>query len=158
MIQMYGDWNKCGALLKVLSTQLMPVFQAKLYEDGKLVVEKMQGHIDSQDLPWKQLSDITVKLKQDEQIYLETGYLRDNIGVRKIKSKKDEVSYFVGASPWKTHPSSGEKFSDIMMYMEYGTATQPPRPLVQPTFNEVKDKLKNEWRDYMKNLVRGGSI
>ena len=158
MISTYGDWNKCGMLLKALSVKLMPVASAKLYEDGKIVVEKVQGHIDSQDLPWSALADTTIKLKQDETIYLETGYLRDNIGIRKVKSSKQDVSYFVGASPWKTHPESGEKLSDIMMYMEYGTATQPPRPLIAPTYDEVRDKLQKEWRDYMQDIVSGGVL
>lgn len=158
MITTFGDWKKCGMLLKALSVELFPVASAKLYEDGKIVVEKMQDHIDSQDLPWKALAETTVQLKQDETIYLETGYLRDNIGVRKIKSSKKDVAYFIGASPWKTHPTSGEKFSDIMMYMEYGTVTQPPRPLVQPTYEEVRKELKAEWEKYMKDLVSGGIL
>lgn len=155
-IKAQGDWRKCGMLLKALSVRLFPVCQAKLYEDSKLVVEKMQGHIDKQDLDWIPLSDITKRLKEDEKIYIETGYLRDNIGVRKIKSSKSDVTYFIGASPWKTHPASGKKFSEIMMYMEYGTATQPGRPLVKPTYDEVKVKLQNEWKNYLKELVRGG--
>lgn len=150
-----GDWHKCGVLLKALATKLMPVCKAKLYENGKVVVETMQEHIDKQDLPWEALSDTTLRLKEDERIYIETGYLRDNIGVRKVKSSANEVAYFIGASPWKTHKPSGEKFSDIMMYMEYGTVTQPPRPLVRPTYKEVKDELKEEWSDYLKDLVRG---
>lgn len=155
MISTYGDWKKCGVILKALSTRLFPVAQMKLYEDGKMVLEKLQGHIDKQDLPWAELKDITIKLKQDEKIYVETGYLRDNIGVRKIKSNKNDVVYFIGASPWKTHPS-GVKFSDLMMYMEYGTATQPPRPLVRPTYEEVQREIKKEWKDYLQSIVKGG--
>lgn len=154
-VQMYGDWHKCGAVLKALSTQLFPVCKAKLYENSKLVLETMQGHIDKQDLPWEALSEITIRLKEDEKIYIETGYLRDNIGVRKIKSAKNDITYFIGASPWKTHPESGEKFSDIMMYMEYGTITQPPRPLVRPTYEEVSKQIKKEWQDYLRDIIRG---
>lgn len=151
-----GDWKKCGMLFKALSVKLYPAFQGRLYEDSKFVVEKMQGHIDRQDLDWIPLSDITVRLKQDEKIYVETGYLRDNIGVRKIKSSKSDVTYFIGASPWKTHPASGKKFSEIMAYMEYGTATQPGRPLIRPTYDEVKSQFKKEWKEYLQDLVKGG--
>lgn len=154
MITTYGDWKKCGLALKALSVDMFPKVQAKLYEDGKVVVETMQGHIDKQDLPWKALAETTVKLKQDEQIYLETGYLRDNIGVRKVKSSSKDVTYFIGASPWKTHPS-GVKFSDIIMYMEYGTSTQPARPLIQPTYKETQDRIRREWKDYFRDLVKG---
>lgn len=153
-----GDWKKCGMLLKALATELYPVCKARLYEDGKVAVETMQEHIDRQDLPWDALSEVTTRLKEDERIYIETGYLRENIGVRKIKSSANEISYFVGASPWKTHKPSGKKFSDIMMYMEYGTIKQPPRPLVRPTYEEIQAKMKKEWSDYLKSVIRGGNI
>ena len=154
-VQMYGEWHKCGTVLKTLSTRLLPLCQAKLYENAELVLETMQGHIDKQDLPWAELSEITKRLKEDERIYIETGYLRDNIGIRKIKSAKNGATYFIGASPWKTHPESGRKFSDIMMFMEYGTVTQPPRPLIRPTYKEVQKQIKEEWKKYLRDLVRG---
>lgn len=156
MITAYGDWKKCGVTLKALSVNLFPMCQLKLYEDSKLVLEKIQGHIDEQDLPWEELAETTKKLKDDEKIYVETGYLRDNIGVRKIKSSKNDCTYFIGASPWKVHQPSGRKFSDIMLFMEYGTVTQPPRPLVRPTYDEMQERLKKEWSDYLKDLIRNG--
>lgn len=154
MISLFGDWDKCKQVLTQLSRQLRPLCKAKLYEDGNLVVEKMQGHIDKQDLPWKALSEVTVQLKQDEKIYLETGYLRDNIGLIPVASKSNEEAIFIGVSPTQVHPVSGLKYNDIMMYMEYGTLTQPPRPLVRPTFDEVNTKLQKEWKDYFESLLK----
>lgn len=153
-VSLTGDWNKLQRVLAKL-LKIMPVAKAKLYEDGKVAIEQLQGHIDSQDLPWKELSDITVRLKQDERVYLDTGGLKDSIGMYEITSNDKEVKFFVGASPYATNPDTGERYSDIMLYMEYGTATQVGRPLVQPTYEDIKGKLRSQWKDYFsKELLR----
>lgn len=153
MIKKTGSWKDAGVMLKTLATDFVPQLKAKLYEDGRLVVETIQGHIDRQDLPWTELSEITKQLKHDERIYYETGYLRDNIGIRKVKSSANELAYFIGASPWKTHKESGLKFSDLMIYLEYGTDKIPPRPIIRPSYEEVKTKLYKEWSEYFEKSV-----
>ena len=44
--------------------------------------------------------------------------------------------------------------SELMIWLEYGTDKIPPRPLVQPTLEEVEDLLKKHWEDLMKELVK----
>ena len=150
-----GDWNRAGVYMKNLAVKLKPAFQAQLYEDGNFVLEKMRGHIDSQDLSWTPLSDRTVELKGgDTTIYVETGQLRDGLVVRRIKSSVKGSTIFVGASPWKRH-DSGMKMSELMMWLEYGTDKIPPRPLVEPTIEEVEDILKEHWKDLMEELIKG---
>ena len=149
-----GDWNKAGAYLKNLSIKLKPAFEAQLYEDGQFVLEKMRGHIDNQDLNWTPLSKRTVELKGgDDTIYVETGALRDGLVVRRIKSTVKGSTIFVGASPWKRH-EGGMKMSDLLIWLEYGTDKIPPRPLVQPTIEEVENILKTHWKDLMKELIK----
>ena len=41
-----------------------------------------------------------------------------------------------------------------MLWLEYGTDKIPPRPLVQPTIEEVQDLLKEHWEDLMKELIK----
>ena len=150
-----GDWNKAGICLKNLSVKLKPAFEAQLYEDGEFVLEKMRGHIDSQDLSWTPLSERTIELKGgDTTIYVETGSLRNGLVVRRIKSSVSGSTVFIGASPWKHH-EGGMKMSELMIWLEYGTDKIPPRPLVQPTFEEVRDIIKNNWVNLMKELVKG---
>lgn len=149
-----GDWNRAGVYLKNLAVKLKPSFEAQLYEDGQLVLEKMKGHIDAQDLNWTPLAERTIALKGgDDTIYVETGQLRDGLVVRRIKSSTKGSTLFIGASPWKRH-NSGMKMSDLMIWLEYGTDKIPPRPLVQPTIEEVEDLLKKHWRDLMKELIK----
>lgn len=150
-----GDWNKAGIYLKNLAVRLRPAFEGQIYEDGEFVLDKMRGHIDSQDLSWTPLADRTVELKGgDTTIYVETGQLRDGLTVRRVKSSTKGSTIFVGASPWKRH-DGGMKMSDLMIWLEYGTDKIPPRPLVQPTLEEVEDILKDHWKDLMKELLRG---
>lgn len=150
-----GDWNKAGIYLQNLAVRLQPAFSAQLYEDGQMILDKMQGHIQSQDLGWTPLSERTIELKGgDDTIYVETGALMNGLVVRRVKSSVKGSTIYVGASPWKRHPN-GMKMSDLMVWLEYGTDKIPPRPLVRPTFEEVQDILKDNWKELMKELLRG---
>ena len=156
-LKMTGDWKRAGVMLRNLSVRLYPAFSAKIYEDGEMVLEKMRGHIDAQDLPWVPLDARTVELKGgDETIYVETGALRDGLTVRRIKSTAKGSTVFIGASPWKRHPETGTKMSDLMIWLEYGTDKIPPRPLIEPTQKEVEDLIKRGWRDFLKDLIERG--
>lgn len=155
-LQMRGDWNRAGLHLKNLAVQLNPAFQAQFDEDGQFVLEKMQGHIDSQDLGWTPLAQHTIELKGgDSTILVETGALRGGLSVRRIKSGVKGSTIFIGASPWKHHSPSGAKLSDLLTWLEYGTDKIPPRPLVKPTIEEVQGVLQQHWQDLMKDLVQG---
>lgn len=153
-LKLTGDWNRAGLYLKNLAVKLKPAFEAQLYEDGEFVLEKIRSHIDNQDLNWTPLSQRTIELKGgDDTIYVETGALRDGLVVRRIKSSVKGSTLFIGASPWKRH-EGGMKMSDLMIWLEYGTDKIPPRPLIQPTIEEVEDILKKHWEDLMKELIK----
>ena len=153
-LQLTGDWNRAGLYMKNLAVKLKPAFEAQLWEDGQFVLETMKGHIDNQDLNWTPLSERTVELKGgDTTIYVETGQLKDGLIVRRVKSSVKGSTLFIGASPWKTH-EGGMKMSELMIWLEYGTDKIPPRPLVQPTIEEVKDILKEHWKDLMRELIK----
>ena len=153
-LELTGDWNRAGIYMRNLAVKLKPAFEAQIYEDGEFVLEIMRDHIDSQDLSWTPLAERTVELKGgDTTIYVETGQLRNGLTVRRIKSSVKGSTVFIGASPWKRH-ESGMKMSELMIWLEYGTDKLPPRPLVQPTFEEVKDLLQDHWEDLMKELIR----
>ena len=153
-LKMTGDWNRAGVYLQNLAVKLKPAFEGQLYEDGELVLQTMRGHIESQDLSWTPLAERTVELKGgDTTIYVETGALKDGLTVRRIKSSVKGSTIFIGASPWKRH-DGGMKMSDLMIWLEYGTDKIPPRPLVQPTIEEVEKTIKDNWKDLMKDLIR----
>ena len=154
-LEMTGDWNRAGLYMRNLAVKLEPAFEAQLWEDGQMVLEKMRGHIDSQDLSWTPLAESTVELKGgDDTIYVETGALKNGLTVRRIKSSARGSTIFIGASPWKRH-EGGMKMSDLMIWLEYGTDKIPPRPLVRPTIEEVEDIIKSHWKELFQELVKG---
>lgn len=153
--KVYGDWAKAGIMLRRLAVELNPFAHARLYEDGKLVLDTIKGHIDRQDLSWTPLQSSTVAKKGNNDIYVETGTLRNGLTVRKVKSSKDNLVLFIGASPWKRHTPSGLKMSDLMIYLEYGTDKLPPRPLIEPSYEELRDKLTHEWGGLIQSFIGG---
>lgn len=154
-VSKFGDWTKAGIILQALSTKLTPAYSVQLQEDGDFILEKLRGHIDAQDLSWTPLSEKTIALKNgDDTIYVETGYLRDNLKVRKVKSPSNGVTFFIGANAWDRTPE-GVKLSDLMIWLEYGTHKNPARPLIRPTYEEVADTLKSNWTKLLNEIVKG---
>lgn len=145
----YGEWTRAGIALKFLSTEIAKRSEKQLMEDAKEIKDKLVGHIDSQDLGWKALSEDTIRQKGNSKIYVESGYLRDNLDVRRVKG--DTV--FIGASFGKKHPS-GVQFSDLMNFHEYGTSSIPARPLIRPTWEEVEPQVRKNWEDMLKRIFR----
>lgn len=153
-LELSGDWNRAVLHMKNLAANLNPDFKAQMYEDGEFVLEKLKGHIQSQDLGWTPLSPHTVALKHgNSTIYVETGTLLGGLSVRRVKSSADGCTIIVGASPWKGHSPSGRSLSEIMGWMEYGTSRQPARPLIRPTYEEVQGILKNHWKELFSKEV-----
>lgn len=156
----FGDWTKAGIVLQALSSdKIVPAMTAQLKDDGDIILKRIVEHIDSQDLNWTPLEESTISLKSgDDTIYVETGFLKNNLKVRKVKSPKNGVTYFIGADAWTKHSPSGLKFSDLMIYLEYGTADIPARPLIRPTFEELEAILKRHWKDCLQDLMKGGQL
>ena len=157
-MKMNSGWEKAGITLENLSQNLTSDFQKQMDKDAELILRTLQNHIDLQDLPWKPLARKTVALKGgNTDIYIETGELRKNLSVRKVKSS-NLYKLFIGASPWKVHKPSGKKFSELMSWLEYGTDKIPPRPLVRPTAQEIEPVLRRRWIQLLRSLIlRKGS-
>lgn len=151
----FGDWTRAGVVLQGLNVKLFPAFQAQILADGEMIVETLKGHIEAQDMSWTPLAERTIAIKGNSTIYIDTGTLMNSIKVRRIRSSANGLTIFVGASPW-SKSSGGDKASDIMIWMEYGNAKQPPRPLVRPTWDEVEPILRGNWEALLKDLIQTG--
>lgn len=154
----YGDWARAGTVLRGLSSRggrVTKAFKATVDRDGNIIKEKLVGHIDAQDLNWKPLSPHTIELKHgNSTVYVETGTLKKNIRARRISAPSNGYSLFIGCAP-QAHNKDGSKLSDIMIYLEYGTSKIPARPLIRPTWDEVKGQIKNDMRKTLRGLIRG---
>ena len=151
----YGDWSRAGVALRGISNNLTPAFKAQVDKDGEMVLKRMVQHIESQDLGWTPLNENTIALKHgDDTIYVETGFLKNNLKVRKISAPAKGYSVFIGANPWVSD-KDGVKLSDLLIYLEYGTVHSPARPLVRPTWDEVSGIVKQHMRELLKGVIRG---
>ena len=152
-LKLTGDWEKSKKYFTDHSKDLTPQFTLQLKEDGEMVLEKMKGHIINQDLGWTPLSPHTVELKGgDDTIMIETGTLLNGLTVRKVRSKKNGCTFFIGASPWKTHKPSGVKLNTLMLWLDGGTDKMPPRPLMKPTYEEVEKIIKEHFKDIVEDI------
>jgi hypothetical protein len=151
----FGDWTKAGAVLQALGKNLKTRFSVQLQEDGEFILSTLKGHIENQDLNWRPLEPETVIRKGNDLIYIETGFLFDNLEVRKVRAPKDGITFFVGASAWKRTPD-GVKLSDLMIWLEYGTHVIPPRPLIRPTLEEVTPIITKNWGEILKKIIKEG--
>lgn len=154
-LKMSGDWKPALSRLRHIKEHLFLAFKAQVNYDGEMVLEKMKEHIYSQDLGWTPLSPHTVELKNgDTTIYVETGELVNGMSVDRIESS-DGVTIYVGAKRGQGH-SGGMEMGELLIWLEYGTDKIPPRPLVQPTYEEVKELLKKAWSRKFKSILEGG--
>ena len=146
-----GDWKKAGVTLQRLVSFMNKEAKQALRDDGEFIRQAIVSHIDNQDLSWKPLSEGTIRLKKgNNNIYIETGTLKNCIVVRGVKSKTNGSTIFVGANPWTIHTPSGLKASTLLNYLEKGTSRIPPRPLIEPTWKELEPQLKQKWRSRIK--------
>lgn len=138
-VKFTGDWNR---LKKTLSRRNVKQLTGAVDEQAKVLQKTIQGHIDKQDLGWSPLSKNTIRLKHgNSTIYVETGTLRNSIETTKISSSDTYYSVGVRVKEGKS-ARSGESLANIMNYMEYGTARQPARPLIRPSWEEKRSSIK----------------
>lgn len=139
-VKFTGDWNR---LKKNLSRRNVKELTSAVDEQAKVLQKTIQGHIDRQDLGWSPLSKNTIRLKHgNSTIYVDTGTLRNSITTNKISSSDTYYSVGVKVKDGKS-PKNGESLSNIMNYMEYGTARQPARPLIRPSWEEKRSSIKS---------------
>lgn len=150
--RMTGDWHRVNVTLNKLHSDLVPTLKAKISEDGEVVLEKLTGHIYSGDLGWTPLSPDTIRLKQgNSTVLIETGSLAGSFTVQRFEFDTG-ITVFIGIPDGASHPS-GVSASTLMLWIEQGTSRMPARPLIQPTYEEIKELLPEGWLDVIKQFM-----
>lgn len=143
-----GDWNKLANKLTSLPSDIAQAKEQGLEKAGDETVKTIKGHLERQDLGWTPLDESTIKEKGHSKILIETGTLASSIKLTEVS--KDAI--FIGAND--TSYPNGESVNDVLKYHEFGTETEPPRPLVRPSFNEVQPKVKNMLKEEIINAIK----
>lgn len=144
-----GDWGKLAKKLVSLPSNIKRGKKEGLDRVGELTVNTVQGHIASQDLGWSPLANSTIKQKGNDTILVETGTLQDAITHNVV----DDNTIFIGAKQGTKYPS-GEDINDVLKYHEFGTMKEPPRPLIRPSYNEVKPQAQKILKEEIINAIR----
>ena len=147
-----GDWAKVRHIMGYKLPELVPYITEKIDEYGEIALEIIQGHIENQSLPWTPLSEETIRIKGHSKIYIETGVLSNGLEVKRIDNGKNEL--FIGFSNETTH-ESGLSYGQLMVMLEYGTIHAPPRPLIRPSFDEVKRIITHDLIPLIDQYMRG---
>lgn len=135
-----GDWDGVIDYLGKLGPKASRVVQRAQKEEAKKVIDKVIGHIRSQDLAWLPLSrdyQERKSLANRNNIYLNTEVMIESMGVWKVGK-----TYFAGikkgaAYKNRSRGSSKTTVDAVARWMEFGTRHMPARPLWNPTFREV---------------------
>ena len=157
-----GQWREANIFLGNLSRNITKDMDDALQKSAELVLERLRERIDSGGSDWAPLEPRTVKLKGHDTIYIESGWLRKNLDIRKLtnmQSGERGKTVIIGASPWKTHPSVARagralKFSDLMTYLEYGTTRMVGRPLLVPVFEAVDSEVIKIFKEAVFYMVK----
>jgi len=157
-----GQWREANIFLTNLSRNITPDMDEAMRDSAELVLKRLIERIDSGGTDWKPLEERTVRLKGFDTIYIESGWLKKNLSIRKLTNMQSRMggkTLIIGASPWKTHPSVGRagralKFSDLMTYLEYGTTRMEGRPLLVPVFKAVNSEVIKIFKEAVFYMVR----
>jgi HK97 gp10 family phage protein len=133
----------------MLRTRLTPLCKVAIMDSGKLVLDKIVEHIDNQDLGWKP------KAKNPGQpLYMETGTLKRDLQVTKLGETDNGISIFIGPPPNGIHEPSRLPYKELMVYLEFGTSKAPARPLIRPTWNEMKPIIEKYIKQYLRDKLK----
>jgi len=97
-----GDWRLANIFLGNLSSNITRDMDKAMRTSAELVLTRLRERIDRGDSNWKPLEKRTVKLKGSETIYIESGWLRDNLDIRKLTNLQSGMggkTLIIGASP-----------------------------------------------------------
>lgn len=149
-IERTGDWSTVAKIMSVWGHNVVPIMREELEESGELIVERLKAHIAAQDLGWAPLAPSTIA-KTGSQIYMDSGALANSFESKPVSGSGD-VTIKVG--PEGGHPS-GYSAQTIMQWMEFGNSKQPARPLMRPTWNEMRPVVLAKMMEAIIRIVRG---
>ena len=141
---LYGDWDDLRfwanqTRRRATMTKIKKRF--RLLGDG--IIRTIQNHIKLQDLPWPELSKVTIKRKGHGKVYEETRQYMNSIRRRVTNPQSYTLSLQV--YPAGNHRNAGMPMMELAEILEYGRKPEgkkkgiPPRPLWRPVMLEIPE-------------------
>lgn len=133
-MRLVGQWDKLRKVFRNLTSGNI-IKEEELQNFGKAIEQRVIQHINSQDLGWSPLSQVTIRKKGHEKIFLDK---RDFVKSIKVSvSKKGLLVRTIMVRPEGIHTNSGLSMATLAKFLEYGTKNMVARPLWRPTIKEV---------------------
>lgn len=148
-VTMYGDWERLEKALVTIDKHLVPMAHAKMYLDGEIVLQKLRGHIEAQDLGWAPKRII----KRTPDLWVDTGELSSGMRTLRIALNAHSYAVFIGFLDSRSH-YSGYTQAELAVLLEYGVDKAPARPLIRPTWDELRGDILSTWKSFIVDFVR----
>lgn len=137
-VKFVGDWDVFfGGMQQLSQEDFFQDCMDDFVKLGQKIEELLKTHIIEQDLPWRKLSEVTIKLKGHDTIFIETGDYYD--GIRLETSYKGKYQAELLVYPSGLNKKSGINYDQIAFWQEYGTTKIPSRPMWRVVVTELKD-------------------
>jgi hypothetical protein len=146
--KLLGNWSLAKEIVANLKPDLKESYRQGQRNFAQQIERRVKAHIRNQDLPWAPLAERTVKMKNSQDIYIESKSYYD--AIKTYSSGPYQVS--VGVKPNAVKLSEGKdgttRTVNIAMYAainEFGHTFEngrrvPKRPLWAPTMAELGGK------------------
>lgn len=140
-IELRGDWRKLRHKFDRLSDLGQYMADQAIREIAEDVREALHEEVNSSPPPPNAPS--TEKRKGHNIPLLETGgFTEDDSIVVEEMDAGDRTAYFVKGNPNKSHERSGENYETILGILNEGTPTIPSRPVIDITYDRMKNEIE----------------
>jgi len=140
-IRLVGDWRKLRHKFDRLSDLGQYMADQAIREIAEDVREALHEEVNSSPPPPNAPS--TEKRKGHNTPLLETvGFMEDDSIVVEEMGAGDRTAYIVKGNPNKSHKRSGENYETILGILNEGTSTIPSRPVIDITYDRMKNEIE----------------
>lgn len=140
-IELRGDWRKLRYKFDRLSDLGQYMADQAIREIAEDVREALHEGVNSSPPPPNAPS--TEKRKGHNIPLLETGgFMEEDSIIVEEMDAGDRTAYIIKGNPTKTHERSGESYETILGILNEGTPTIPSRPVIDITYDRMKNEIE----------------
>jgi hypothetical protein len=140
-IRLVGDWRKLRHKFDRLSDLGQYMADQAIRELAEDVREALHEEVNSSPPPPNAPS--TEKRKGHNIPLLETGgFMEEDSIIVEEMDAGDRTAYIIKGNPTKTHERSGESYETILGILNEGTPTIPSRPVIDITYDRMKNEIE----------------
>lgn len=155
---LYGDWEKALKVFSKFGDVVLDGARLGMKQGALMTEAALVGHIEKQDLGWRELSKSYAAYKKRKNLSNLT-WVATSTTLNSITTDIQKDSAFVGVL--RTAPGKDGNAVNIAATIEYGSEKRniKARPLFRPTWQEMEPKVNERImkgaEKALKGLIRG---